>query len=73
MYRCQKCGVQASEGKPANFIYTYREKEYPPRFRKSENQWGREESEMIDPGGTGKEISSQQMVCHSCWEEAQQK
>lgn len=67
MYRCQKCDALVGPRKEAHFLYTYRERSHAPRFE-VELDWDGHVTEriLIDPGGQGQEIASQQMVCSSC-------
>jgi hypothetical protein len=60
MFICKICNKQAKEGvSPTMVVLEEREKNYPVRYNQATG-------EVIDYGGTGKEIAKEVMACASC-------
>lgn len=72
MYRCELCGDVAKPGTAAiKRVVVTRRREYPPRTdaptRKS-RPGDRRRRAKGDPGGSGREIVREQLLCPTCAE-----
>lgn len=65
MFRCQRCHSQRPAGEQSHRVATeWRAKVYPHRAKA--NQRERWEESRADPGGTGREVVKEQVVCEAC-------
>ena len=72
MYRCELCGDIVKPGTPAiKRVVESREREYPPRADAPTTKGrpgGRRRRVKGDPGGSGREIVCERLLCPVCAE-----